>query len=98
MITIKLYGEGVTCYMRNDLSCKIVSVFPPEIESVFFEILLPNSKPITLGKIYRPPNQSSFLEALNKNMNEIDRVSNEIYTLGDFNLNLSLNDSYIFPK
>ena len=98
LITIKLYGEGVTCYMRNDLSCKIVSVFPPEIESVFFDILLPNSKPITLGKIYRPPNQSSFLEALNKNMNEIDRVSNEIYTLGDFNLNLSLNDSYIFPK
>ena len=86
MITIKLYGEGVTCYMRNDLSCKFVSVFPPEIESVFFEILLPNSKPITLGKIYHPPNQSSFLEALNKNMNEIDRVGNEIYILGDLTL------------
>ena len=61
-----------------------MSVFPHEIESVFFEILLPNSKPITVGTIYRPPNQSNFLEVLNENMNKIDSISNEIYILGDF--------------
>ena len=37
------HGEGVSCYVRNDLSYNIMSVFPSEIESVFFEILLPNS-------------------------------------------------------
>ena len=50
------HGGGVGCYIRNDLGYNIISVFPSEIESVFFEILLPNSKPITVGTIYRPPN------------------------------------------
>ena len=92
------HGGGVACYIRNNLSYNIISVFPSEIESVFFEILLPNSKPITVGTIYCPLNQSNFLEVLNENMNKIDSVSNETYILGDFNINLSLNDSYIFSK
>ena len=79
-------------------SYNILFFFSREIESVIFEILLPNSKPITVGTIYGPPNQSNFLEVLNENMNEIDSISNEIYILGDFNINLSLNDSYIFSK
>ena len=65
------HGGGVACYIRNDLSYNILSVFPREIESVFFEILLPNSKPITVGTIYRPPNQSNFLKVLNENMNKM---------------------------
>ena len=80
------------------MSYNIVSVFPREIESVFFEILLPNSKPITVGAIYCPPNQFSFLEVLNENMNKIDPVSNKIYILGDFSITLSLNNSYILSK
>ena len=36
---------GVACYIRNDLSYNILSVFPCEIENIFFKILLPNSKP-----------------------------------------------------
>ena len=68
----KRHGGGVACYIRSDLSYNIISVFPSEIESVFFEILLPTSKPITVGTIYRPPNQSNFLEVLNENMNKID--------------------------
>ena len=75
-----------------------MSVFPHEIESVFFEILLPNSKPITVGTVYRPPNQFNFLEVPNENMNEIDSISNESYILGDLKINLFLNDSYIFSK
>ena len=83
---------------RNDLSYNILSAFPCEIERVFFEILLPNSKPITVGTIYCPPNQSTFLEALNENMKKSDSISNKIYIFGDFNINLYLNDSYIFSK
>ena len=90
------HGGGVACYMGNDLSYNIISVFPREMESVFFEIALPNSKPITVGTICRPPNQSNFLEVLNENMNKIDPISNGIYIFGNFNINLSLNDSYIF--
>ena len=82
------HGGGVACYIRNDLSYNILSVFPREIESVFFEILLPNSKPITVGTIYRPPNQSNFLEVINESTNRIDLVMNKIDS--KFNINLSL--------
>ena len=54
------HGGGVACYVRNDLIYNILFVFPREIENVFFEILLPSSKPITVEKIYLPPNQSNF--------------------------------------
>ena len=37
------HDGGVTCYIRNDLSYNILSVFPCEIENIFFEILLLNS-------------------------------------------------------
>ena len=60
------HGGGAACYIRNDLSYNILSVFLRKIESVFFEILLPNSKPITVGTIYCPSNQSNFLEVLNE--------------------------------
>ena len=79
------------------MSYNIISVFLREIESVFFEILLPNSKRIAVGIIYRPLNQFNFLEVLNENMkNKIESISNEIYILGNFNL--FLNDSHIFSK
>ena len=68
------------------------------MENVLFEILLPSSKRITVETIYRLPNQFNFLEALNENMNKVDSISNEIYILRDFNIDLSLNDSYIFSK
>ena len=102
LITIKLFGVNrnrhggdVACYIRNYLSCSIISVFSREIESVFFEIVLPNSKPITVGTIYRPPNQSNFLEVLNKKMNKIDSIGNEIYILGDI---LTINSFFVQEK
>ena len=46
-------GGGVVCYVRNDLGSNTLPVFPREVENIFFEILLPNSKPIPAGTIYR---------------------------------------------
>ena len=43
------HGGCVASYIRNDSRSYNIFVFPHEIESVFFEILLPNSKPITVG-------------------------------------------------
>ena len=59
------HGGEVVCHIRNDLSFDVKPFFPPEIENVFFEILLPNTKPIVVGIIYRPPSQSEFLEIIN---------------------------------
>ena len=92
------HGGGVVCYIRNDLSYDVKSFFPPEIENSFFEILLPNTKPIIVGIIYRPPSQSEFLEIINTHFSKLDTNNNEIYILGNFNINLYLNNSYIFLK
>ena len=48
-----------------------------------------------VGVIYHPLSQKIFLVLLNSNMNKINSVDNEIYILGDFNINLFLNDSYV---
>ena len=72
-----------------------MSVFPREIERFFFEIMLTNSKSMAVRTIYRPANQSNFSEIPNENMNNIDSINDEIYILGDFNINLFLDDSYI---
>ena len=76
MIIIKFWG--VVCYVRNDLSYNTLSAFPREVKNSFFEILLPNSKSITVGTI----------QVLNYNMNKIDSIKNETYIFGDFNINL----------
>ena len=80
------HGGGAARYITKDLSFSIISVYPHEIESVFFEILLPNSKPMTVGTIYHPPNKFNFLEKLNEKMNKIDSISNEIYIVGNLAL------------
>ena len=60
-------GGGVACYVGNDLSYIEKDFFPEEIENIFFEILLPKTKPITAEIIYQPPNQNNFLQTLNEN-------------------------------
>ena len=41
-----------------------------------------------VGTVYRPSFQNNFLELLSSNMNKINSVDDEIYILGDFNINL----------
>ena len=56
--------------------------------NIFFELLLPNIKPIVVGTIYRPPNQTNFIEILNENLSKVDTNGVETYILDDFNINL----------
>ena len=56
------HGGGVTCCIRSDISYKLNSFLPNEIENIPFDILIPHTKPITIVIIYRPPNQSTFLD------------------------------------
>ena len=79
------HGGGVVCYIRNDLSF--------DGKNVFFEILLPNTKPIVVGIIYQPHSQSEFLDIINTHFSKLYSNDNEIYILGDFNINLYHNNS-----
>ena len=82
------HGGGVACYIRSELSYNVKSYFPKDIENIFFELLLPHTKPIVVGTIYRPPNQTNFMEIFNENFSKVDANNVETYILGDFNINL----------
>jgi len=65
------------------------SDFPNDFENIFTDILLPKTKPILLGVIYRPPSDMHFVENFNNcisNSNSFN--SQEVILLGDFNVNL----------
>ena len=56
------------------------------------------TKPITVGIVYRPPNQTNFIKTLNESFAKLDTTNEETYILGDFNTNLYHNGKYITCK
>ena len=55
------------------------------------------TKPLIIGIIYRPPNQSNFLEIIKTNFEKLDTDAKESYILGDFKINMHQNNKYIVP-
>ena len=56
---------------------------------------MPKTRSLIAGIIYRPPNQSNFLEIINANFGKLDVDIKELYILGDFNINMCQNNKYI---
>ena len=67
------------------------------IEGIFFDILLPNTKLIFAAIIYRLPTSINFWKWFNKHLDDIS-LDNEIFLLGDFNINLPHNAQYILKE
>ena len=59
--------------------------------------MFPETKPISVGIIYNSPSQSQFLQQLITEFEALD-LDNEIYVLGDFNINLLIRDKYVLNK
>ena len=59
--------------------------------------MFPKTKPITIGVIYKPPDQTRFLEQIIIEFETLD-LNNEHYVLGDFNINLLFKRKNIFDK
>ena len=77
---------GVACYMRNDLSFAKRNYFPNDIETIFMVIFLPKTKLMTVGIVYQPPSQTSFLETMNEHLYKFDTINKETHILGDFSI------------
>ena len=54
------HGGRIACYIRQDLCYRTRTICSKEIENLFFDILLPKSKPFTVSILYRPPNQNKI--------------------------------------
>ena len=53
-------GCGVACYIRSDISYKLNSLLPHEMEKITFDILMPHTCILDL----QTPNQFKFLQKL----------------------------------
>ena len=61
-------------------------------------MLFPNCEPIVEGTIYRPPNQTNFLEIFHEKLSKVDINNIETCILGDFNSNWWQNGRYVFQN
>ena len=51
---------GILCYIKNGISCKQISDLDDDIvEAMWLELNLPQTKPILLGAVYRPPDSKA---------------------------------------
>ena len=86
-------GGGVCAYINNNVSyTERPDLDNPNLEAVWLEILLPKTRHIVVGGIYRPPSQTNFLEEIKKVLSLI-RTECESYILGDFNICMKSYDS-----
>ena len=88
-------GGGVACYITEDLCFNSRALNCNGIESFIFNLLFPKSQLITIGVLYRPTNQAKFMEFIVKGFCHLNLKDNGIYLLGNFNINLLQNGSYI---
>ena len=57
-------GGGVACYIRSNICFNLKTCLSNNIENIFIDLLFPKTKPITVGVIYKPPDQTRFLEQI----------------------------------
>ena len=73
-------------------SFNIREQFCNEIENILFDILLRKTKPILMGVLYSPPDQSDCVEHFVESISNTDNFDNqEVYILGDFNIDVTNN-------
>ena len=89
---------GVACYIKNNIVHNRQSSISENIENIVLDMLVPKSKPITVGIIYKPPNQVGFVDHFNNAQGKSPFQSNEIFLLGDFNINLFSEGHYVLKK
>ena len=65
---------------------------------MFFDLLIPKVKPISIGIFYRPPNVNTFLETFLNDLKLIDFTKSEVYFLGDFDINLLQNNKFVLKE
>ena len=67
------------------------------LENIFIDLLFPKTKPISVSIFYKPPHQTRFLEQIITKFESLES-NNELYILGDFNINLLFKGNSILNK
>ncbi len=92
------YGGGVAIYIQSHIPVKIrQDLMPVDVEALWLQVQLPFVKSLFVGCCYRPPCANSYLSELWDMIDHVCDTGNEIYLMGDLNINwmsqvCSLND------
>ena len=92
-------GGGVAVYIKRSPSLIFKQrndLMTAEIEGLVGEVILPNSKPLILGAVYRPPNsRKSWINQFESMVDIITLENKETLFLGDFNVDLLKNEKHL---
>ena len=79
-------GGGVAMFIRDTIAYNPRPDLAVDgLEATWIELLLPRSKGILIGSVYRPPNDSGFLSKFELSLSKI-LPGTEFYVLGDLNI------------
>ena len=67
-------------------------------KNISFDLLLPKTKPIYIAIVYKPPTNNHFLDYLSKAPNDFNLMENDLFILGDTNINILNNRENILDK
>ena len=74
---INRHGGGVCMYVRSNIAFNACDdLNHEELEATWIDILLPKTKRILCGVLYRPPNQSNFYQVLESVCSNIIKCNN----------------------
>ena len=59
-------GEGVGCYIKHCICFSTKNIISKKIEVIFVDLLLPKTRPISVGIVYRPPKDTNFYNYLQR--------------------------------
>ena len=88
---------GVACYIRSNICYSRKPCVSGNLENIFIDLLSPNTKAISAGIFYKPPSHTQFLEQIITESESLE-LNNELYILGDFNINLLFKGNCILNK
>ena len=78
---------GILCYIKDGFVFKEnTHLFDDNVEALWVEINLPNTKPILLGTVYRPPDsRAAYFDKLNLVFQNCTFIYDDVIIVGDFN-------------
>lgn len=87
-VTQQKYGGGLVLYYRDSLNCIRRPEFEiSQIETLWSEFSLPNSRPFLVCTVYRPPSaHSQWIDLLEKELSIALTTGLETIVMGDFNI------------
>ena len=91
-------GGGVACYIRSDICFDSQNYISDKIENISFDLSLPKTKPISIAILYKPPSDNRFLDYLSKGLNYLNLMENDLFILGNTNINILDNGENILDK